>query len=84
MEQFVQDGSALSAVRQVVSGAKFRGVRFDPWSNGSTSHLHILNDRDEIIGEADDYLHPIYGWSVRLFDGSYTGNVDRDQIEIVE
>lgn len=83
--KFTPDGSALSAVVQIVAGAKFQGVRYDPWSDGksSTSYLHIINDQDQIIGEADDYLYPIYGWSVRLFDGSYSGFVDRDQIKIV-
>lgn len=83
--KFTPDGSALSAVVQIVAGAKFRGVRLAPWNDGkfSTSYLHIINDQDQIIGEADDYLYPIYGWSVRLFDGSYSGFVDRDQIQIV-
>jgi hypothetical protein len=68
----------------VASGAKFRGVRFDPWSDhkSSTCYLRIVNEQGETIGEADDYLYPIYGWSLRLFDGSYHGYVDRDQIEI--
>lgn len=83
--KFTQDGSAVSAVVQIAAGAKFRGVRYDPWNDGksSTSYLRIVNDRGQIIGEADDYLYPVFGWSVRLFDGSYSGYVDKDQIEIL-
>ncbi|MFZ3377711.1 MAG: hypothetical protein WA183_19355 [Chthoniobacterales bacterium] len=84
--RFTSDGNALSAVVQIMGGAKFRGVRFDAWNDGKsqTSYLHIVDDQGQTIGEADDYLYPIYGWSVRLFDGSYAGYVDKDQIEILE
>lgn len=83
---FTPDGNAVSAIVQVVAGSKFRGVRYDPWRDGKsqTTYLHILDDQGQTIGEADDYLYPIYGWSVRLFDGSYHGHVDRDQVQIVE
>jgi len=84
--KFISDGSALSAVIQIVTGAKLRGVRFDPWNDGKsrTSYLHIVDEQDHIIGDADDYLYPNYGWTVRLFDGSYSGFGDRDQIQILE
>lgn len=84
--KFIPDGSALSAVFQIVLGATFRAVRYDPWKDGkpTTSYLHIVDEQGEIIGDADDYLYPNHGWTVRLFDGSYSGFVDRDQIQILE
>lgn len=84
--KFISDGNALSAVLQIVTGATFRAVRYDPWKDGKsrTSYLHIVDEQGEIIGDADDYLYPNHGWTVRLFDGSYSGFVDRDQIRILE
>jgi hypothetical protein len=83
--KFTSDGNALSAVVQIAVGAKFRGIRYDPWKDhkSQTSYLHIVNEQGQTIGEADDYLYPIYGWSLRLFDGSFAGFLERDQIEIV-
>lgn len=84
--KFIADGSALSAVIQIVLGATFRAMRYDPWNDGksTTTYLRIVDERGEIIGDADDYLYPNCGWTLRLFDGSYSGFVDRDQIRILE
>lgn len=84
--RFTSDGSALSAVIQIVTGATFRAVRYEPWNNGksTTTYLRIVNEQGAIIGDADNYLYPHHGWTVRLFDGSYSGFVDREQIQILE
>jgi hypothetical protein len=75
------DTPATVAVVHAVMGGKFRLRLHDPNAEPGRRFADVLNDADEKLGGASDYIYRGTGFAVHT--GPYGGYVSLDQVEFV-